>query len=62
MAGTVAVFVLLFGPYFLLLSPLIVLAGGVCWQVRAYMQSQALAGTILAIGVTIGTFWVFRVF
>ncbi len=54
MAGSVTVLVLIFGPLCLLLSPLVVLVGWARWQVRAHTLLQALAGTVLAVSVTIG--------
>jgi|SRR5579884_1248673 len=59
MAGAVTVFCLLFGFSFLLLSPLVLLVAWARWQVRAHTPLQALAGTILAVGVTLITFWLF---
>jgi hypothetical protein len=61
MAGAVTVFVLMFGPHFLLLSPLVVLVGWARWQVHAHTVLQACAGASLAIGVTVGIFWLFGV-
>lgn len=57
-AGSVSAFVLLFGPMFLLLLPLIALIGWARWQVGAHTPLQALAGTILALTVTVGVFWI----
>jgi hypothetical protein len=61
MAGAVTVFALLFGPRLLVLSPLVLLVGWARWQVRAHTLFQALAGTALAVTVTIMTFLVFRI-
>ena len=60
-AGAVTVFVLLFGLRALWLSPLVVLVGWARWQVRAHTLLQALAGTVLAVSVTILVFWLFGV-
>ena len=61
MAGAVTVFVLLFGPLFLLLLPLILLVGWARWLVQAHTIPQAFAGTFLATSVTIITFWLFGI-
>jgi hypothetical protein len=61
MAGAVTVFALLFGPRFLVLSPLVVLVGWARWQVQAHTALQACVGASLAIGVTVAIFWLFRV-
>jgi membrane-associated phospholipid phosphatase len=61
MAGAITVFALLFGPRLLILSPLVLLVGWARWQVRAHTLFQALAGTALAVTVTIMTFLVFRI-
>ena len=60
-AGAVTAFVLMFGPLFLFLSPLVVLVGWARWQVRAHTLLQALAGTLLAVSVTVTIFWLFEV-
>jgi hypothetical protein len=60
-AGAVTVFVLLFGPLLLLLTPLVVLVAWARWRVDAHTPAQALAGTLLAIVVTVALFWAFRV-
>jgi membrane-associated phospholipid phosphatase len=60
MAGAVTVFTLMFGPRFLLLSPLVALVAWARWQVRAHTALQALAGTVLAVSVTVAVFWLFR--
>src|SRR5260370_31737809 len=62
MAGAVTVCVLLFGPRFLFLSPLVALVGWARWKVRAHTLLQALAGTALAVSVTVTLFWMFGVF
>ena len=61
MAGAVTVFVLLFGPLMLVLSPLVLVVGWARWQVRAHSIYQAIAGTILAVVVTIVTFFLFGI-
>jgi membrane-associated phospholipid phosphatase len=60
-AGAVTVFTLLFGVRWLLLSPLVLLVGWARWQVRAHTLLQAIAGTALAVCVTIAIFWLFGV-
>ncbi|GCE09536.1 hypothetical protein KDAU_68650 [Dictyobacter aurantiacus] len=55
------VFVLLFGPRLLALSPLVFLVGWARWQVRAHTVLQAIAGTCLAIVVTVVTFQLFGI-
>jgi hypothetical protein len=61
MAGAVTVLVLLFGPFLLLLGPLVALVAWARWQVGAHTVLQAVAGTVLAVGVTLALFWVFGV-
>jgi hypothetical protein len=56
-AGAVTVCVLLFGPWLLLLTPLIPLIGWARWKVGAHTVLQACAGTILAILSTLIIFW-----
>ncbi len=58
-AGMVTVFILLFGPQWLLLCPLVILVGWARWQAGAHTIWQAVAGTLLAITTTIATFSVF---
>jgi hypothetical protein len=60
-AGAVTVCVLLWGPFMLLLSPLVILVGWARWQVHAHTLPQAIAGTVLAIVVTLGAFGLFRI-
>ncbi len=60
-AGAVTVCLLLFGPRVLWLSPLIALVGWARWQVRAHTLLQALAGTVLAVSVTLLVFRLFGV-
>jgi hypothetical protein len=59
--GSVTLCSLLFSPWFLLLSPLVILLGWARWQVRAHTVLQACAGFFLAIAVTWATLWLFRV-
>lgn len=61
MAGAVTVLVLRFGPWFLLLSPFVVLVGWARWQVRAHTPLQALTGAVLAVSVTLAIFWLFGI-
>jgi hypothetical protein len=61
MAGAVTAFVLLFGPRLLVLSPLVLVVGWARWQVRAHTVYQAIAGTILAVTVTVVTFFLFGI-
>jgi hypothetical protein len=60
-AGSVTVFVLLFGPILLVLTPLVALVGWARWWVGAHTVAQAAVATILAVVITIGTFWLVRV-
>ena len=60
-AGSVTVFVLLFGPVLLVLSPLVALVGWARWKVGAHAVAQAIVAIILAVGITVGTFWLMRV-
>jgi hypothetical protein len=53
-AGSVTVFVLLFGTVLLVLSPLVALVGWARWRVGAHTVAQAVV-------ITVGTFWVMRV-
>lgn len=59
MAGAVTVLVLRFGPLFLLVSPLVLLVAWARWKVHAHTPLQALAGTLLAVSVTVAIFWLF---
>ncbi len=45
----------------LLLAPLVPLVGWARWQLRAHTVAQAVAATMLAIVITLGTFWLFGV-
>ena len=58
-AGAIVGLSLVFGPVFLWLSPLVVLVGWARWRVHAHTIPQALAGTLLAIGVTFSVFFLF---
>jgi hypothetical protein len=61
MTGSVAVCILLVSPWFVLLSPLILLTGWARWQVHAHTVLQAALGVLLAVLVTWGTFWLLRI-
>ncbi len=60
--GSVTVLSLLFSPWFLLLSPLVLLLGWARWQVRAHTVLQACLGLLLAVIVTWAILWLFGVF
>jgi hypothetical protein len=60
-AGSVTVFVLLFGPLLLVLSPLVALVGWARWRVGAHTVAQAVVATVLAVGITVSTFRLMRV-
>jgi membrane-associated phospholipid phosphatase len=60
-AGAITVLVLLFGPIWLVLSPLVVVVAWARWQVRAHNPPQAIAGTVLAVIVTWLLFWLFQI-
>jgi hypothetical protein len=59
-SGSVTVLFLLANPFFLCLSPLIVLVGWARWKVQGHTFAQALAGAALAILLTVVTFKLFR--
>jgi|SRR5215467_12516960 len=59
--GSVTLCSLLFSPWFLLLTPLVLLLGWARWQVRAHTVLQACTGFFLAIAVNWVTLWLFRV-
>ena len=59
MTGSVTVLTLVYGPLFLLLSPLIPLIGWARWYVHAHTFFQALAGSTLAVSITLTLFWLF---
>jgi hypothetical protein len=48
---------LLFGPLLLVLSPLVALISWPRWQVGAHTAAQAMVATVLAMGISVGTFW-----
>lgn len=60
-AGSVTVFVLLFGPILLILTPLVVLVGWARWRVGAHTVSQAIVAVVVAVVVTVGSFWLMHV-
>jgi len=60
--GSVTVLSLLFSPWFLLLSPLVLLLGWARWQVCAHTVLQACLGLLLAVIVTWAILWLFGVF
>jgi hypothetical protein len=62
LAGAVTVCVLLYGPHLLLLAPLVPLVAWARWEVRAHTVLQAIAGTLLAVGVTLLTFLLFGIY
>jgi hypothetical protein len=58
-AGAVMVCCLLRGPVFLALSPLVVLIAWARWKLEAHTLLQAVTGAVLAVAVTVTTFWFF---
>ncbi|GHO51037.1 hypothetical protein [Ktedonospora formicarum] len=58
-SGACTMLVVFFGPLFLLLTPLAPLIGWARWKVGAHNVLQACAGTLLAVMVTLVTFWGF---
>jgi hypothetical protein len=58
-AGAAAVLTLLFGPIALVLVPFVATVGWARWQLRAHTVAQALAGTALAVVITVGMFRLF---
>lgn len=63
MAGAVTVFGIILGPLFwFLLAPLVFVVGWARWKVHAHTILQALAGTVLAVSITIITFRLFGLF
>ena len=58
-AGAATVLTLLFGPIGLVLIPFVALVGWARWRVGAHTVTQALAGTALAIVITVGMFLIF---
>jgi hypothetical protein len=61
MAGAVTTCCLLAGPWLLLLAPLVLLTGWARWKVGGHTPPQAVAGTILAVVVTLAVFWLFHI-
>lgn len=59
MAGAVTVFCIMFGPRAALLTPLVAIVAWARWKVGAHTLLQALAGTALAVSVTITIFYLF---
>jgi hypothetical protein len=59
MAGAVTVFCLLFGLRAAWLTPLVAIVAWARWKVGAHTILQALAGTILAVSVTLTIFYLF---
>ncbi|GCE14559.1 hypothetical protein [Tengunoibacter tsumagoiensis] len=60
MAGAITVVGLVYGPVFFLLFPLIIIVGWARWRVQAHTPLQALAGTAIAISVTVSVFGLFH--
>lgn len=60
-AGAVTTCCLLVGPWPLLLAPLVPLTGWARWKVGGHTIPQAVAGTILALAVTLVVFWLFHI-
>ena len=60
-AGSVTVFMLLFGPILFVLTPLVALVGWARRRVGAHTVAQAVVATILAVAITVGAFWVMGV-
>jgi membrane-associated phospholipid phosphatase len=61
MAGAVTVLWILFGSLAALLTPTVLLVAWARWRVGAHTPLQALAGTVLAVSVTLGTCWLFSI-
>jgi membrane-associated phospholipid phosphatase len=59
-ASVIMILTFVFGPFYLLLAPLVVLVAWARWQVHAHTLWQLLAGTVLAILIVSITFGVFR--
>ena len=59
--GAVTVLVLVFGPFLLVVSPLIVLVGWARWRVHAHTLLQMVLAGVLAVGITVGIFKLFGV-
>jgi hypothetical protein len=60
-AGAVTTLVFVFGPICLPLALLIVVVAWARWQVHAHRPPQTLAGAVLAVIVTVATFWLFGI-
>ncbi len=58
-AGAVTVCWRLSSPVFLALSPLVALIAWARWNLEAHTPLQAICGAVLAVAVTITTFWLF---
>ena len=58
-AGTATVFTLLFGTVAGIIYPVVFVVAWARWRVRAHTVFQALLGTVLAVSVTVLTFWFF---
>jgi hypothetical protein len=58
-AGTATVFTLLFGTVAGIVYPLVFIVAWARWRVRAHTVFQAFFGTVLAVSVTLLTFWLF---
>jgi hypothetical protein len=61
MVGAVTVLWIMFGPLAAVLAPMVLLVAWARWHVGAHTPLQALAGTVLAVSVTVGTFWLFGI-
>lgn len=59
MAGAVTVFCIMFGLRAALLIPLVIIVAWARWRVGAHTLLQALAGTVLAVSVTVTIFYLF---
>jgi hypothetical protein len=57
--GTATILTLLFGIVAGIVYPLVLIVAWARWRVRAHTPLQALAGTLLAVSVTVLTFWFF---
>lgn len=60
-AGAVTVFCLLASPAFLALSPLVVVIAWARWKLEAHSALQTISGAILAVAVTVITYWFFGI-
>ncbi len=59
-AGAMTTCLLLFGPIFLMLLPLVALVAWARWEVGAHTPWQAIAGLLLAVSITVLIFGLFR--